>query len=87
MAYLPFASYLGGRWLPIDAFQTLVRRAGGTQTLSSPSTVSARELPAHHLVGIRGLQGRGSLLGHMILIINPTPFPTLREQYVESPLV
>lgn len=28
------------------------KKGWGTQTLSSPSTVSARELPAHHLVGI-----------------------------------
>lgn len=63
------------------------KKGWGTQTLSSPPTVSARELLAHHVVGIQGRQGRGSLLGHTILIINPTPFPILREQYVESPLV
>lgn len=26
------------------------------------------------------------MLGHMILIIIPTPFTTLRERYVQSPL-
>lgn len=36
------------------------KKGWGTQTLSSPSTVSARELPVHHLVGIQGRQGRGS---------------------------
>lgn len=62
-------------------------KKGWGDTDSFQPTVSARELLAHHVVGIQGRQGRGSLLGHMILIINPTPFPILREQYVKSPLV
>lgn len=58
------------------------KKGWGDTDCFHPSTVSARELLAHHVVGIQGRQGRGSLLGHTILIINPTPFPILREQTV-----
>lgn len=60
---------------------------GEHKLLPAPQQCQPGEPSAHRLIGIRGHQGRGSVLGHMILIITPTPFITRREECVESPLI
>lgn len=62
-------------WLPTYAFQTLIEGLGEHRP-SSLSAMSAREPSAQHSKGTQGHQGRGSVLGRMILIIIPTRFTT-----------